>query len=166
MSAPENILESPLEAILGTKPVALVWVHPESAYAYAGLGDFNKADAAAALRDLAASLDESETPSPTESTESTDDFTAVLSGIHTLAMSSPAASGETTDYQRGWDEAMAAVAAIAATYEPAFAYQASHGHLGWIEAPPSQVPAMERMDFSLRRRAVGPWESHPKGAGI
>lgn len=163
MSTPENILESPLEAVLGTKPVALVWVHPESAYAYAGLGDFNKADAAAALRELAASLDESEAPA---FKEPTDDFAAVLAGIHTLAVSSPAASGETADYQRGWDEAMTAVAAIAATYEPSFAYQANDGHLGWIEAPPSQLPAMERMDFSIRRRTVGPWETHPKGAAL
>lgn len=156
-------MESPLEAVLGTKPVVLAWVHPGSAYAYAGLGDFNKADAAAALRELAASLDEFEEPAPGEPT---DDFTAVLAGIHSLAVSSPAASGETDDYQRGWDEAMAAVAAIAATYEPSFAYQANDGHMGWIEAPPTQVAAMERMDFTIRRRAVGPWESHPKGAGV
>ncbi|MGK3708726.1 hypothetical protein [Arthrobacter sp. IK3] len=95
----------------------------------------------------------------------TDDFTAVLAAIHETAVSSPAAAGETADYQRGWDEAMAAVAAIAGTYEPSFAYEGDDGHITF-EAQASSLTAIHRLGFTVRRRAVGPWEPVPHGAVI
>lgn len=148
-----------METILGA-PVAVVWIHPDAAYAHMSLIGMNRRDAAEALRGLANELD----PQPRSKQEPTSDFTAVLSSIHAEAVSATAVAGESEEYRCGWDQAMTAVETIASTYEPAFAYRANAGHSGWIDTDVVNLPSMHRMGFDVERRAVGPWESVPRGA--
>lgn len=50
---------SPGTKPFAAEPVAVVWVHPNAAHCYVGIGDFNRLHAADALRELADSLDAS-----------------------------------------------------------------------------------------------------------
>jgi hypothetical protein len=48
---------SPGTGPFGNEPVAVVWIHPNAANAYIGVGNFNLHHAADALRELAAGFD-------------------------------------------------------------------------------------------------------------
>lgn len=156
--------DSPVESTLGTKPVAIIWIHPESGYTYIGTAALDRPDAAAALRSLANDLDPVHRAPSGPAGVVTEDFAAVMASIHDAAVTSPVTVGETEDYQRGWDEAMTAVASIAGTYEPEFAYRADEEDTGPVDIEASDIASMHRNGFRVSRRAVGPWETVPKGA--
>lgn len=151
---------SPMAGILGSDPEAVAWIHPNAAYAYMSLGGMDRPNAAAALHELAEEI----SPRTKPAKETTGDFASVMAAINAEAVSAPSAAGESRDYQRGWDEAMAAVAAIAATYEPVFAYRATDGHVGWIETDAPSLSSMHRLGFTVERQIVGPWETVPRGS--
>lgn len=60
--------------------------------------------------------------------------------------------------QLGWERAMEAVAAIAGTYRPEYAYRADLGFGGLHDIGPESVEAVRNNKHVVYRRAVGPWE--------